>query len=91
MMFPEILEAGSAAQTEYNELMTRYGDAQRGFKHGMVHGSIISFFFVLPLITINSLFERRGWKYIFIHFGYWLICLLLMGGLLCQVLEFSPL
>jgi hypothetical protein len=91
MMFPEVLETGSAAQNEFNELMTRYGDANRGFKHGMAHGLMVSIFFVLPIIAIISLFERRGWKYIFIHFVYWLISLVLMGGLLCQTLVYAPL
>ena len=91
MMYPEILESGSSAQTEFNELMSRYGEAQRGFKHGAIHGIMVAVFFVLPIIAINALFERRGWKYIFIHFGYWLICLILMGGLICQTLVFAPL
>jgi hypothetical protein len=41
---------------------------------------------VLPLIGINSLFERKSFKYIFIHTGYWIISLALMGGVLCQFL-----
>ncbi|MEM1124806.1 MAG: DUF1761 domain-containing protein, partial [Bacteroidota bacterium] len=32
---------------------------------------------------MNALFERRGWKYIWIHTGYWFITLALIGGLLC--------
>lgn len=91
MMFPEVLETGSAAQDEFSALMSQYGDAHRSFKHGMLHGSIVSFFFVLPIIAIISLFERRGWKYILIHSGYWLVCLLLMGGLLCQTLDYASL
>ena len=81
----------SEAQAEFNALMAKYGDAQRGFSHGAMHGSMVSIFFVLPLIAINSLFERRGWKYTFIHFGYWFCSLVLMGGLLCQTLQYSPL
>lgn len=91
MMYPDILETGSSAQQEFNDLMSRYGEAQRGFKHGIVHGLMVTIFFVLPLIAINALFERRGWKYIFIHLGYWLICLTLMGGVLCQSLQYAPL
>ena len=90
MMYPEVLESGSAAQSEFNDLMSRYGEAQRGLKHGAIHGIMVAVLFVLPLLAINALFERRGWKYIFIHFGYWLICLILMGGLICQTLEYAP-
>ncbi|NNF33624.1 MAG: DUF1761 domain-containing protein [Saprospiraceae bacterium] len=88
---PEVMEPGSAAMNEFNDIMSRYGDKFRTFGHGAVHGVFATIFFALPLIGINSLFERRGWKYILIHTGYWLITLILMGGLLCQTLQFAPL
>jgi hypothetical protein len=61
----------------------KYGSLHRTFTHGVVHGIISALFFALPLIAINSLFEKRGWKYIAIHVGYWLLTLALMGGLIC--------
>jgi hypothetical protein len=91
MLYPDILEAGSSAQTTFNELMNTYGDRHRSFLHGAIHGGMISFFFVLPIIAINSLFEMRGWKYILLHFVYWLICLVLIGGLISSTLKFAPL
>ncbi len=69
-----------------NNFMEKYSHVHRSFPHGMVHGIIATLMFALPLISINSLFERRGWKYILIHTGYWLICLALMGGILCAFL-----
>lgn len=56
----------------------------RTFKHGVFHGIIASIFFVLPIISVSALFEQRGAKYIFIHFGFWLVSIALMGGFLCQ-------
>lgn len=88
LLMPEIQEAGSAVQADFNEFMSKYGDRHRTFSHGAVHGVFVTIFLVLPLIGINALFERRGWKYIFIHFGYWLITLVLMGGILCSTLRF---
>ena len=35
------------------------------------------------VIGINALFERKGFKYIAINAGYWILCLGLMGGVLC--------
>ncbi len=61
----------------------KYGMIHRTFTHGMVHGILYSILIVLPIVGINALFEKRGWKYIMIHFGYWLICLALMGGIIC--------
>jgi len=91
MMMPEIMESGSATQTQFNELMTLYGTTGRTFGHGALHGFLVAIFIVLPLLGINALFERRGWKYIFIHLGYWTICLILIGGLICSTLKYAPL
>ena len=91
MMYPEVMESGSATQQHFNELMQQYGENSRSFKHGVIHGVITVLFFVTPIIAINALFERRGWKYILIHTGYWLITLALVGGLICSTLEYAPL
>jgi len=90
-MMPEILESGSEAQGQFTALMAVYGDNFRTFGHGAVHGVMFTVLFVLPLIAINAMFERRGWKYIMIHFGYWLITLVLIGGILSQTLTWAPL
>jgi hypothetical protein len=38
--------------------------------------------FALPLIGINSLFERKSFKYIAINAGYWIVCLTIMGSII---------
>ena len=91
MMMPDVMESGSAAQKQFNDLMSQYGGNFRTFGHGALHGVLAALMFAMPIIAINALFERRGWKYIFIHTGYWLICLTLMGGLLCATLQYAPL
>lgn len=63
-----------------------YVGLHRSFGHGAVHGTIAAVLAALPIISINSLFERRGWKYILVHFGYWLITMILMSGAVCQFL-----
>ena len=88
---PEIFDKASPEYMQMVEFMNVFGNTHRTFSHGALHGGIIAIFFVLPIIGINSLFERRGWKYIFIHLGYWLITLTLMGGLLCSTLEYPAL
>lgn len=90
MMYPEVLESGSDVQKHFNELMVQYGDNSRSFTHGVIHGIMTSLFFVAPIICINALFERRGWKYMLIHIGYWLISLALIGGLICSTLQYAP-
>jgi len=90
MMMPEVIVPGSETANHFNELMQQYGANGRSFGHGALHGAMVSVFFVLPLIAINALFERRGGKYILIHFIYWLICLIIMGGLICSTLKYAP-
>lgn len=63
--------------------LEKYGTLHRTFTHGMVHGIIYALFLVLPAIGTGSLFEMRGWKYIMITVGYWIICMALMGGIIC--------
>ena len=89
LFVPEIMTSGSEAQATFNTIMETYGDAHRSFKQGLCHGIFISIMFLFPITGINALFERRGWKYIFIHTGYWFISLSIMGGLLCQFLVFA--
>ena len=88
-MMPEVMEKGGAVEAQFYQLMEQFGNNFRTFKHGALHGGIFSIEFALPIIGIISLFERRGAKYIFIHWGYWFITLTLMGGLLCQVLKYA--
>ncbi len=71
------------ALPSYTSFMTDYGDAFRTFKHGALHGTMAGVLFVLPVIAINGLFERKSWKYIFINAGFWTTCLAIMGGIIC--------
>jgi len=75
---------GSEAHTYLTGFMEKYGEMHRSFGHGALHGGIAAIIFALPLVGIVSLFERRGGKYILVHFGYWFIAMTLMGGVICQ-------
>ncbi len=81
---PGFYDDNSDVQKYLSDFMSRYGNNHRNFGHGMVHGVIASVTFALPLIAINGLLERRGWKYIWILFGYWLLSLVFMGGVICH-------
>lgn len=67
-----------------SDFMAKYGTLYRTFKHGAFHGTLTTLFFVVPIITVNALFERRGFKYIALHAGYWTVTLAIMGGIICQ-------
>lgn len=80
---PGLGQSGSEVQQFMDTFTTKYGGNFRTFKHGMFHGAIASIFFALPIVGIVSLFERRSFRYIFLHAGYWFVSITLMGGVLC--------
>jgi len=90
LLLPEALEVGSQAHTDLNMILGKYAAKHRTFGHGALHGIMTTVLFVLPILGIVALFERRGAKYIAIHFGYWLITIVLMSGLVASTLVFGP-
>lgn len=65
------------------DFMSKYGDNFRTFKHGALHGGLAGFFLILPILGTNALFERKGFRYIAVNTGYWIVTLALMGGIIC--------
>lgn len=84
LMHPEYAVQGSEVNTLVTTIMDNYGERHRTFGHGAVHGVIAAILIALPLILINGLFERKTWKLMGIHIGYWVVTLALMGGVVCQ-------
>jgi hypothetical protein len=80
---PGFNEEGSAINLYFKDFMEKYGQNFRTFKHGAFHGILAGIFIALPILAINALFERKGFKYIAINAGYWLVCLILIGGIVC--------
>lgn len=78
-----IAKEGSAFR-DYEYIMATYGSCFRNFKHGMFHGFLNSLFIVLPILSILSVFEGKTWKYILTHWGYWALCGMIMGGIICE-------
>ena len=69
--------------------LEKYGTLYRTFKHGALHGFISGLFIALPIVGVIALFERKGGRYIFIHVGYWVVTMMLIGGILCQFISFK--
>lgn len=67
----------------FKTFMAEFGNMHRSYGHGALHGAIGAVFFVLPVLGINALFERKGWKYILINVGYWVVTLTIMGAIIC--------
>ena len=80
---PGMKDPNSEISLWLKNFMDQYGQNFRTFKHGAFHGTLSGIFYAFPIIAINALFERRSWKYIWIHTGYWILTLALMGGTVC--------
>jgi len=51
------------------------------FGHGAFHGLILSLFIIMPVLVTSGMYELKNFKNIVINFVYWLITLMLMGGI----------
>ncbi len=63
--------------------MEEYGNNFRTFRHGLFHGTAAGITLALPVLGVNALFERKGFRYIAINAGFWIVCFALMGGVIC--------
>jgi hypothetical protein len=81
---PATQDASSSISQSIQEFMSTYGTRHRTFGHGVIHGMELGLFISLPLIGMHTLLENRSFKYALIHIGFWIVCLALMGGVLCQ-------
>jgi hypothetical protein len=73
----------SKALPSYAAFMADYGTAYRTFKHGALHGFMAGLFLILPIIGTNALYERRSFKYTLVTGGFWIVCFMIMGGIIC--------
>jgi hypothetical protein len=80
----DLQQEGSASNLRLKELIAEFGGKFRTFGHGALHGFLSALTFVTPILAINAMFERKGFKYIAVNSGYWILTFLLMGGIICQ-------
>ena len=64
----------AAGVFEYiNQNAPNWSSNYRTFGHGAVHGMFTGLFVALPILATNAMFERKGFKYIAVNTGYWII------------------
>lgn len=68
---------------QFQNLQEQFKGLHRTFGHGALHGTMSGFLVALPILATNALFERKGFKYIAVNAGYWILTIALMGGVLC--------
>jgi hypothetical protein len=55
---------------------------EQTFVHGAFHASLSFVFFGLPVIGINSLYNRNTLVYTLINLGYWALTFMIIGGIM---------
>jgi len=80
---PDSADPNSESSLLLKKLMSLYGNSHRSFSHGAFHGTLAGMMIALPIMGINALFERKGFRYIAVNSGYWIVCFALMGGIIC--------
>ncbi|MCW3077248.1 MAG: hypothetical protein JWO32_1857 [Bacteroidetes bacterium] len=83
---PGMKDPNSELMQMVNGFMAKYGYNFRTFKHGAFHGTIAGIMIALPVIGTSAMFERRGFKYVAITAGYWIVSMAIMGGIICACL-----
>ena len=74
---------GAKIELLVNGKSIAYEHLFRTFKHGAFHGFICGLFFALPIIGTHALFENRSFKFMAIHASYWMLSMMIMGGIIC--------
>lgn len=60
-------------------------ESNHTFKHGSFHSLLlIGVFVILPVFATNAIFEGKGFKYVALNAGYWIVCVALMGGIIAM-------
>jgi len=62
-----------------------YGKNFRSFKHGAFHGLLNSIFIVLPILIYGKYTSNSSWRSVFFQWIYWMICGILMSGIICEL------
>ena len=78
-----IQDASTEMGALYKSIMDNLGNSYCTFKHGSLHGTITGIILALPITGVSALFERKGFKYIAIHTGFWVVSMAIMGGIVC--------
>ena len=84
VMGPELQDPASETSIWLKEALAKYGKNYRTFKHGAFHGALTALFFLLPVLGMTALFERKSFRQVAIQVGFWIVALSLMGGIICQ-------
>lgn len=84
LFFTDIMLGKEESKLVVEEFLGKYGQKHRHFGHGVLHGALNAFMFGLPILLFHAFFEQSGGKVVWLHFGYWLVMSMVIGGLIAE-------
>lgn len=82
LFFTDIMQGNQASKEVVDTFLAKYGQKHRHFGHGVFHGAINAFVFIGPFLGYSLLLERKKKGYLLLHFSYWLVTSMVIGGLI---------
>ena len=86
--FNELIVEGlpSTSIEGFSDFYNAYGPRHRSFGHGVIHGIEAGVMFGLFFLGSLCIFEKRSFKGMLVHFGFFVVSMGVMGGLVCAFL-----
>ena len=72
------------ADANVKAFMSDHGRSGLNFAHGAFHGVTSTILLIIPILGYVTIFEKKSTKYFMVYFGYWLVCCVLICGILAQ-------
>ncbi len=82
LFFTDIMKGSAEAQQIVDRFLAEYGEKHRHFGHGVLHGLLNAFILPLPIIGFQAILSDKPIQFVWLHFGYWLVMSMLVGGLI---------
>ncbi len=84
LFFTDIMQGNEDSKKIVKDFLEKYGQKHRHLGHGIFHGIINAFAFALPFIGFHAILGKKKIKYFTLHFSYWLITSIIIGGLISE-------
>jgi len=82
LFFTDIMKGSTEAKEVVDKFLAEYGEKHRHFGHGVLHGALNACAFPLPIISLQAILQDKSIRFVYLHFGYWLVMSMLVGGLI---------
>lgn len=84
LFFTDIMKGSEEAKQITSDFLSKYGQKHRHFGHGVLHGALNAFLFALPMIGFFTIIGEKKMKFVSLHFSYWLVMSMVIGGLISE-------